>query len=87
MEYSKLHHVKEIISLDCLLNSDLVEGNKDDAKTYDYLLVENGYRAYMYSSLDFVLQNIYVEPPFNLLACIINPNQDCSEHDIKILNL
>ncbi len=80
---SRLKHCTEIVSVDSLLNNYLVEADLNDGKTYDYLLYSERNDTGLYYDLQFVLQNVYVEHPYNLMACVVNPDQDCSKFNIE----
>ncbi len=74
---SRLYHVKEIISLDALLNKDLVE---PDYETVNWEMVHSpgssvtGYLADMH----YALSHMRPVERFNLLAIVIQPEEDCS---------
>ncbi len=83
IEFNFLAHCTEIVSLDCMLNEDLVLVDINDPKTYDYLFIDGSFSTYMYSDLEFVMQNVDAKPPYNVMACVVEPTADCAKHVLK----
>lgn len=77
MEWSKLAHLTELVSLDRMLNEHLVEPDRDDAYDWNYIHIVDQYETGFFTSLDFVLKRLKAKEKFNLLTVVIEPEQDC----------
>lgn len=86
IEWSKLTHLTELVSLDGILNGNLVEPDYDNPDDWDCIhtvehMVER-YQTGFFTTLDFVLKRSKPRNKFNLLTVVFEPKQDCK--DIKI---
>lgn len=78
IQWSKLSHLTELVSVDGMLNECLVEPNRDNEDTWDHMVIaENLYETGFYKTLDYVLQHMEKRARFNLLAVVIEPEQEC----------
>ncbi|WP_407405363.1 hypothetical protein [Chryseobacterium sp.] len=79
-EWSRLPQLDELVSLDGMLNEDLVEPDYNSAYDWENIHVSGNIQTGFYHSVDFVLQKMVKRDQFNFLAVIIEPTQDCSYH-------
>ncbi|CAD0221326.1 hypothetical protein [Chryseobacterium sp. JV274] len=79
IEWSKLSHLKELVSLDGILNEVLVEPDYDNANDWDYIHVIEQYQTGFFTTLDFVFKRLSSKEKFNLLAVVVEPDQECSQ--------
>lgn len=78
IQWRKLLHLAELVSVDGMLNECLVEPNRDNEDTWGYMVIaENLYETGFYKTLDYVLQHMEQREQFNLLAVVIEPEQEC----------
>src|SRR6478672_8839663 len=77
VEWSKIYHLKELVSLDNMLCELAMEVNYESEEVYNYMLVENGYATDLFNSLEFVLSKVENKSHFNLLTIIKEPAQEC----------
>lgn len=82
IEWSKLTHLTELVSLDSMLNDILVEPDLDNAEDWDYTDIVNEYQTGFFTTLEFVFKRMRPKDKFNLLMGVIEPEQDCK--DLKI---
>ena len=77
IEFSRLIHLTELVSLDGILNEVLVEPDLDNADDWNYIVTDNESQTGFFTTLDYVLQKTKPLDRFNLLAVVIEPTQDC----------
>lgn len=77
IKWSKLFHLKELVSTDLSLNEELVEPDRNNEEDWNYIVQDGYYETSFYRSLDYVLRKIQPKEQFNLLAVAINPTEDC----------
>ena len=77
IEWSKLTHLVEVVSLDGMLNATLVEPDYDKADDWNFIHTAGRYQTGLYTTLDYVLQRARPKDKYNVLAVIINPGQQC----------
>lgn len=86
LEWSKLSHLKELISLDGMLNEELIHPNNDNEDNYyDYVIFENEFLTCFFTSLSFVLRkasSLTLER-FNLLAVVKEPTEKCETISVE----
>jgi hypothetical protein len=82
IEWSKLTHLTELVSLDGMLNEIIVEPDYDNADDWDCIHVFEQYQTGFFTTLEFVFKRLKPRDKFNLLTVVIEPDQDCKE--IKI---
>src|SRR5688500_16089912 len=82
IEWSKLTHLTEVVSLDRLLNDTLVELDYNNGDDWNFIHVSGQYQTSFYTSLDFVLKRLRPTNKFNLLTVVLEPGKDCKKLDI-----
>jgi hypothetical protein len=78
-EWAQLPHLTEIVSLDGLLNGIVpeLEYDKADADDWNYIYTDGKFLTGFFTTPDYVLRKTGTQSRFNLLAIVINPEQDC----------
>lgn len=79
ISWSKMHHLEEVVSLDCMLNASLVDPDYKDADDWHYIYTSGKFMTPFYTALDYVLRRVTPKDKFNLLTVIINPSQNCRD--------
>lgn len=82
IEWSKLTHLVEVVSLDGMLNESLVEPDYNNADDWNFIHTDGLYQTHLYTTLDYVLRRSKPTDKFNVLTVIINPDQHCQ--DIRV---
>ncbi|MFV0234150.1 hypothetical protein OBK30_14005 [Empedobacter falsenii] len=82
-EWSKLFHLEELVSLDGLLNEDLVEPNYDNEDDWNNIHIVDMVQTSFYNNLEYVLNKISLNDKFNLLAVEVGPIQERSNYDLQ----
>ena len=77
IKWSKLVQLQELVSVDGCLNEVLVNPDRDNKEDWQNIVVDEFYETGFYTSLDYVLQKMQPTQKFNLLAVVVNPEQDC----------
>ncbi|MVO07765.1 hypothetical protein GOQ30_01140 [Flavobacterium sp. TP390] len=77
IEWSKLTHLTELVSLDGMLNENLVEPDFDSAEDWNFIYCEGIFQTDLFTSVDFVFKRLKAIDTFNLLAVVLEPEQDC----------
>lgn len=79
IEWSKLNHLTELVSLDSGLNEDLVEIDFDnlDINDWQFIVIDESFSTGFYTTVEYVLRNIKAENTFNLLAVVKEPREKC----------
>ena len=75
--WRNLPHLTEVVSLDCLLNKNLVPYGQNNFKYSEFPISREDRGTNFYESLDFVLKCKEPRERFNLLAVAIEPEEDC----------
>jgi hypothetical protein len=85
IEWSGLKQVtEELITLDTNLCESSFAPDLEDKNTYDTgITTPNGYFAYCYKNIGYVLANTPLNPPFNLLAVTLNPETECQSYTLE----
>jgi hypothetical protein len=79
IEWSKLNHLTELVSLDDMLNPSIIESSHDDENDWNSIhLFENLETGY-YTNLDYVKKKITTNEKYNLLTISIEPEEDCQK--------
>jgi hypothetical protein len=78
IEWSKLIHLTELVSIDTSLNEVLVEPDRTSEEDWKEIVIDDYYETGFYRTLDYVLQKTKEIKRFNLLAVVIEPKTDCS---------
>jgi hypothetical protein len=84
IDWSKLTHLKELVSVDSTLNELLVEPDRDNEEDWRCIVIDDYYETGFFTPLDYVLRKIKSREKFNLLAVVINPIEHCN--DVKLEN-
>lgn len=80
IEWSNLIHLTEVVSLDYLLNENLVKPDYDNADDWDFFyIIEEKRLSSFVTSIDYVFKRIEEREKFNLLTVVIEPEQDCNK--------
>ncbi|MDR2010670.1 MAG: hypothetical protein LBQ22_09330 [Bacteroidales bacterium] len=83
IEWSKLTHLTELISLDGMLNEVLVEPDYDNAEDWDFIHIVELYQTGFFTTLDFVFKRLKTKEKFNLLTIVIEPDRDCKKINLE----
>lgn len=83
IEWSKLSHLKEVVSLDTMLNELLVEPDRDNAEDWDHIVTNHLYETGCFTNLDYVIKRMQQTPIFNLLTITQEPTKECNSITIK----
>ena len=84
IEFSKLTHLTELVSLDGMLNGVIFEPNRGEKGDWDFIIVDNEYETGLFNSLDYVMEKVKDKERFNLLTVVKEPTEKCE--DIRILD-
>lgn len=76
-EWSKLSHLRELVSLDNILCPLAFKPDYKSEELYKYMPVENGYGTDLFTSSDFVLTHLKDKSIYNFLAVIKEPGEEC----------
>lgn len=79
---SYLKHIKEVVSLDSILNGCLVEPDYNNERCWQSIVIRDLFETGFFTSLDFVLQYTKTANEYNLMAIVENPSIDCSTIEI-----
>src|SRR6476661_2506107 len=88
IKWSKLTHLTEVVSLDGILNEDLVERDTCDPDYWNFIYIDGQYLTDLFTSLEYILQRTKAVEKFNLLTVVVNPTQDCKDillHDYEFM--
>jgi hypothetical protein len=77
VEWSKLTHLTEVVSLDGMLNKPLVDPDYNDAEDWNFIHCIGLYQTGFFKSQEYVLRKCKNYYNFNLLTVVISPSQDC----------
>lgn len=83
IEWSKLTHLTELVSLDGMLNNILVEPDYNNAEDWDNIHTFEQYETGFFMTLDFVFKRLKAKDKFNLLTVVLEPDQDCKNVNIE----
>lgn len=79
IEWSRLTHLTELVSLDGMLNEILVEPDYDDADDWNYIHVVELYQTGFFTTLDYVFKRLNKKEKFNLLMVVLEPDNECNK--------
>ena len=82
-EWSRLYHLDELVSLDGMLNKDVVAPNYDSEEDWKNIHVVDSVQTGFYNTLEYVLNKIAFNNQFNLLAIEIEPNEERSNCNLE----
>lgn len=82
IEWSKLTHLTELLSLDAMLIETLVESDYDNGDDWDYIHTHEQQQTGFFTTLDYVFKKLKPTDKFNLLTVVIEPDRDCKDLNI-----
>jgi len=77
LEWSKLCHLRELVSLDNMLCPLAFKADYESEEIYKFMPVDNGYGTDLFASMDFVLSHLKDKVVYNFLAVIKEPGEEC----------
>ena len=77
-DWSKIYQLDELVSLDGILNEDLIEPDYDNEEDCNNIHVVDLVQTGFYNNIEYILRKISTKNKFNLLAVEIEPNEECS---------
>jgi hypothetical protein len=78
IEWSRLVQLTELVSLDTGMNEVLVEPDRENEVDWKHIVIDNSYETGFFSTLNYVLKRTKEKGRMNLLAVVIEPEQDCA---------
>jgi hypothetical protein len=82
IEFSKLAHLTELVSLDTMLNGSIVEQDNENPEDWKFSVVDNLYVTGLFNSLNYVVEKVKGKERFNLLTVVKEPDHKCEEIEI-----
>ena len=82
IEFSKLTHLTELISLDGMLNGKIFEPDRGEGGDWDHIIVDDLYETGLFNSLDYVLEKVANKERFNLVTIVKEPTEECEKINI-----
>jgi len=79
IEWSKLTHLRELVSLDGMLNGLAFEPDFDSKYDWNYIVTDGEMVTLFFNSMDYVLEKVKGLKHFNLLAVIKEPRKEKAE--------
>lgn len=83
LDWSKLSHLREVISLDTMLNEVLVKPDHNYTDDWNHIITQNLYETGCFTDLDYVIKKVQPMLRFNLLAVIQEPVKECNSITVK----
>lgn len=83
VEWSKLSHLKELVSVDFSLNEDLVKPNLKNDNDWNFIVLDEYYHTGFYTTADYVLTNKKAQEKFNFLTIVKEPTEECETIQVK----
>jgi len=77
IEWSKLTHLTELVSLDGMLNEILVEPDNDNADDWNFIYIIEQYQTGFFTTLEYVYKRLKPKNKYNLLTVVLEPDKDC----------
>ncbi len=78
IEWSKLTHLKELVSLDTILCELAFDPNYESEEIYKHIILDEHYVTDLFNSFNYVLKNVEGKSNFNFLAVVKEPEQECN---------
>lgn len=75
--WSKLTHLKELVSLDRILNENLVEVEYDKKDDLNNIVSDGQIQTGFFTTPEYVLKKSKQKKHFNLLSVVVKPHQEC----------
>ncbi len=82
IEWSKLTHLKELVSLDGMLNGLSFKPDFDSKTDWNYIITDGEMVTLFFNSIDYVLEKVKDLKYFNLLAVIKEPEKEKAKLEI-----
>ncbi len=82
IEWSKLTHLTELVSLDGMLNEILVKPDYDNADDWNFIHCVGVLQTEFFTAPDFVFKRLTTKNKFNLLTVVIEPDEDCDKINV-----
>ena len=82
IEWSKLTHLTELVSLDRILNENLVEPDFDSTDDWECIHIYEQYLTGLFTTLNFVFKRLKPKDKFNLLTVVIEPDKECKDINV-----
>lgn len=82
IEWSRLTHLKELVSLDGMLNEILVKPDYNDVDDWNYIHVVELYQTGFFTTLDYVFKRLNKKGKFNLLTVVLEPDNECNKINV-----
>lgn len=82
IEFSKLTHLTELVSLDSMLNGSIVEQDSNNPSDWEFSVVDDLYVTGLFNSLNYVIEKIKDKNRYNLLTVVKEPDSRCEEIQI-----
>src|SRR5258708_25456070 len=83
IEFSKLTHLTELVSLDGMLNGVVFEPDRGEKGDWNFIILDDSYETGLFKSLDYVIEKIKDKTKFNLLTVVKEPNEKCENIEIS----
>ena len=83
IEFSKLTHLTELVSLDYMLCEKLVEPHYDSGDDWKYIHVVGQDQTGFYTSLEYVFKRLNKKDKYNLLTVVLEPIEKCEEINVQ----
>jgi hypothetical protein len=77
IEWSKLTHLTELVSLDGMLNVILVEPDYKNGEDWNFIHFVEHYQSGFFTTIDYVFKRLKPSNKFNLMTVVKEPDQDC----------
>ena len=82
IEFSKLTHLTELVSLDGMLNGVIFEPDRGEKGDWGFIIVDDLYETGLFKSLDYVIKKVKDKVRFNLLTVVKEPTEKCEDKKI-----
>jgi len=79
IEWAKLPHLTELVSLDGMLNEVLVEPDYNNGEDWDFIHVAELYQTNFFTTVDYVFRRMVPRNKFNLLTVVVEPDWACND--------
>jgi hypothetical protein len=81
-DWSRMHQLDEIVSLDGMLNELLVEPDYDNEDDWNLIHTFDNYQTGFFTDLEYVFKRLIRLENYNLLAVVIEPKEKCESIDL-----
>ncbi|WP_293311887.1 hypothetical protein [Pedobacter sp. UBA5917] len=79
IQWARLPHLTELVSLDGMLNEVLVKPDYNDATDWDFIHISDLYQTDLFTTVDYVFKRMIPGGKFNLLAVVVEPDKPCND--------